>query len=75
MDELGLTEEDFGRVLAACRLLRLGDGTPGYLQEFLALRLEEASCHELAARVRKFNDGQMAALAERIRQEQHRGGA
>jgi hypothetical protein len=75
VDELGLTEEDFGRVLAACRLLRLGDDTPGYLREFLALRLEEASCAELAARVRGFTDGQMEVLAARIRQEQRRGGA
>jgi hypothetical protein len=74
VDELGLTEEDFGRVLAACRLLRLGDRTPDYLQEFLALRLEEASCAGLAARVRAFDGGQMDTLAARIRREQHRGG-
>jgi hypothetical protein len=74
VDELGLTEEDFGRVLAACRLLRLGEETPGYLQEFLALRLEEASCTELAASVRGFDGGQMDALRERLRQEQGRGG-
>ena len=74
MDEIGLTGADFGRVLTACRLLRLGDGTPGYLQEFLALRLEEAGWADLAARVRGFTRGQMDALCDRIRREQGRGG-
>ena len=74
MDELDLTEEGLRRVLTACRLLRLGGGTPAYLQEFLARRLEEAACKGLAARVRGFSGGQMDALAERIRREQGRGG-
>jgi hypothetical protein len=74
VDDLGLTEEDFARVLAACRLLRLGDGTPAYLQEFLARRLEEASCAELAGRVRGFTDKKMGALCDRIREEQGSGG-
>ena len=72
MDELGLTEEEFRRVLTACRLLRIGDCTPDYLQEFLARRLEEASDEALAARLRRFSAARMHMLCERIRQEQDR---
>jgi len=72
VDELGLTEEKFRRVLAACRLLRIGDCTPAYLQEFLARRLEETSDEALAARIRQFSPGQVHTLCERIKQEQDR---
>jgi hypothetical protein len=72
VDELGLTEGEFRRVLTACRLLHIGDCTPAYLQEFLARRLEEASDAPLAARLRRFSTGRMDALCERIKQEQDR---
>jgi hypothetical protein len=70
VDVPDLTEEEFRRVRAACRLLRVGTPAPGYLREFLARRLEEASARGLAARVRQFRDGQFEALCERIRREQ-----
>jgi hypothetical protein len=72
VDELDLNDEDFRRVLTACRLLRLGAGTPAYLQEFLARRLDEASREDLAARLRQFTNAQMHRLSERIRQGQGR---
>jgi hypothetical protein len=72
VDELDLNDEDFRRVLTACRLLRLGEGTPAYLREFLARRLDEASREDLAARLRQFSEAQMGRLSERIRQRQGR---
>jgi hypothetical protein len=75
VDDLDLTEEEFRRVAAACRLLRIGTPAPGYLREFLARRLEEASAEALAARVRQFSDEQMEALWQRLRQEQQREGS
>jgi hypothetical protein len=70
VDEPDLTEEELRRVLAACRPLRLGDRMPGYLQEFLARRLEAASCDDLAARVRDFSGGQLEVLWGRLRRRQ-----
>jgi hypothetical protein len=70
VDELDLSDEDFRRVLTACRLLRLGEGTPAYLREFLARRLDEASHQGLAARLRQFSAAQMDRLSERIRRGQ-----
>jgi hypothetical protein len=70
VDELDLSEEEFGRLVAASRFLRFGTRAPVYLKEFPAWRLEEASAEGLAARVRGFSDEQMEALCERIRQEQ-----
>jgi hypothetical protein len=70
VDEPDLTEEEFRRVLAACRPLRLGDRVPGYLQEFLARRLEAASCDHLAARVRGCSGGQLEVLWGRLRRRQ-----
>jgi hypothetical protein len=75
VDDLDLTEEGFRRVVAACRFLRIHIPAPGYLQEFLARRLEESSLDGLAARVRQFRDGQFEALCVRIRREQARGGS
>jgi hypothetical protein len=70
MDEPDLTEEELRRVLAACRPLRLGDRVPGYLQEFLAVRLEAASCPDLAARVRALRGEQAEALWAALRRRQ-----
>jgi hypothetical protein len=70
VDDLDLTEEEFRQILAACRLLRIGRCTPGYLQEFLARRLEEASGTALAARIRQLSGAQMDELCDCLRREQ-----
>ncbi len=70
MDPLEFTPDDWERVLAACGQLRVGPDAPAYLQEFLARRLEEAARADLAARVRSFRDGQMAALWQEVRRRQ-----
>ena len=72
MDDLDLTEEDLRRVVAACQHLRVGTPAPGYLQEFLARRLEEASSEALAAWVRQFGGGQMEAVWDQVRERQGR---
>ena len=73
MDDLDLTQEEFRRVMAACRFLRIAIPAPACLREFLARRLEESSLDGLAARVRQSRDGRCEALCERLRQERERG--
>jgi hypothetical protein len=70
VDELDLTEEEVRRIVAACQSLRIGTAAPGYLKEFLARRLEEASGAALAARVRQFSGEQMEAVWEQARRRQ-----
>src|SRR5262249_3458607 len=74
LDELGLSDEDWVRIVAACRYLRIGEDVPGYLQQYLARWLEHDDRKALPARVRGLGAGQMAALWGRVRRVQESGG-
>ena len=69
MDNLGLREEEFEQVLAACRLVRLRGCTPDYLQDFLVQRLADRA-PGLASRVKHFDAARMDALCRRITERQ-----
>jgi hypothetical protein len=66
MTSLGLTLDELVEVVRTCCAIEIQDCTPPYLREFIAARLDNASA-ELAARVRRFDAGQMARLCEHIR--------
>jgi hypothetical protein len=69
VDDLGLTEDQFGQILAACSLLRLRGCTPDYLQDFLVQRLADRA-PGLAARVKRFDAVRMDVLRRRIAEHQ-----
>jgi hypothetical protein len=66
MNSLGLTLDELVEVVRTCCAIEIQDGTPPYLQEFIALRLADAS-PGLATRVRGFDAGQMHRLCEHIK--------
>jgi hypothetical protein len=66
MHALGLTPEQFHRVVRACGRVLVNPLSPGLdLRLFLAARLSD-DLPDVAARIERFDDRQVAALREEI---------
>lgn len=61
MSSLNFTQDELLEVVCACAAIRVPAYTPDYLQEFIALRLDDTD-PELAGQVRQLDPGQMDAL-------------
>ena len=69
MVELGLTPEEFRKMLGACAAIRVRACPAPYLQNFLARRLTDSS-PGLSEKVHRLDAEQMNLLCELIKEQQ-----